>query len=173
MYAHVRRHCHTRTDTGTHAHTYMSMQALVLTRLLGVPPPAPLAASPARRVSLICMRRAQNGNLLPHCSLPLVGNLPRHLPPSPASPTPLSTLLAVSHVSSCCHFNVSSVLFARVTYFDFICPLARKSGRKPANSANVEWVQGSRSRWQGGAVQGGGITASWGCCVTQSTCFYV
>lgn len=159
MYAHVRRHCHTRTHTCTHSHTYMSMQAHVLTRLLGVPLPAPLAASPARRVSLICMRRAQNGNLLPHCSLPSVGNLPRHLPPSPASPTPLSLLPSphswLSHIWVLVAILMCQVFYLRVLpTLILFAHLPGKSGRKPANSANVEWVQGSRSRWQAGRSTG-------------------
>lgn len=130
----------------------MSMQAHVLPRLPGIPPPSsPLQL---RRVSLICMRRAQNGNLLPHCSLPLVGNLPRQLPLHLPHPTPLFPPLAVSHVSSCCHFNVSSVLFARVTYFDFICPLARKIRQE---TGKLRQCGVGRRQEEVGGGQGGGI----------------
>jgi len=48
--------------------------------------------------------------------------------PSPSPGTHIKAPFWADHVCGrrCC-FNVSSVLFARVTYFDFICPLARET----------------------------------------------
>lgn len=75
-------------------------------------------------------------------------------PRLPDSPTLLSPPLAVSHVSSCCHFNVSSVLFARVTYFDFICPLARKIRQE---TGKLRQCRVGRRQEEVGGGQGGGI----------------
>lgn len=118
----------TPTHIGTHTHTYayMSMQ--------DPPLPFPSLSCPysfRQSTSVTYLHEAGTKWKFVAALLIAVDGVPA---PSqlPTPPATLSTYLpppppvCFTCVCSCCHFNVSSVLFARVTYFDFICPLARK-----------------------------------------------
>lgn len=142
----------------------------------GLPLPLHLpAAFRSLGVSLICMRQRPPNDKMEICSHIAHGVAIGTPPMQRSLPALTLSFSVVSHVSSCCRFNVSSVLFARVTYFDFICPLTRQQEHQQQTSLRTVlpillWIssrayRGSRSRSR---VESG----VW-MCVTLPTCFYV
>lgn len=123
MYAHVRQHwqthLHMQGHTHTHTYAYISMQD----------PPLPFPSLPCpysfrQSTSVTYLHEAGTKWKFVAALLIAMDGVPA--PSQLPTPPPLFPLVCFTCVCSCCHFNVSSVLFARVTYFDFICPLARK-----------------------------------------------